>query len=139
MFCSAGLHERYPYLLGRLPLKNSTVLRKWARVPYLFLALAIGAELLATSLLKNTDGFTKILPTLLCLGLYGVSFFGLAQAVRDIPVGVAYAMWSGLGTAAIVAIGAIFLGEPLTVTKVVGVGLIIGGVVLLNLGGAASH
>ena len=107
-------------------------------MPYLFLLLAIGAELLATSLLKTTEGFTRLVPTLSCLALYGVSFFGLAQAVKVIPVGVAYAMWSGLGTAAIVAIGTVFLGEPLSLIKVVGVGLIIAGVVLLNLGGA-SH
>ena len=62
----------------------------------------------------------------------------LALAVRDIPVGVAYALWSGLGTAAIVAIGAVFLGEPITLVKVVGISLIVAGVLVLNLGGA-SH
>lgn len=107
-------------------------------MPYIFLALAIGAELLATSLLKTTAGFTRLIPTLSCLLLYGASFFALANAVKEIPVGLAYAMWSGLGTAAIVAVGAIFLGEPLTLVKVVGVSLIIAGVVMLNLGGA-SH
>ena len=60
----------------------------------------------------------------------------LAQAVKDIPVGVAYALWSGVGTAAIVGIGAAFLGEPLSVVKVIGIGLIIGDVIILNLGGA---
>ncbi|MFW0154530.1 DMT family transporter [Rothia sp. P6271] len=108
-------------------------------MPYLFLFLAIGAELIATSLLKTTEGFTRLLPTLGCLSLYGLSFFGLSHAVKDIPVGVAYAMWSGLGTAAIVGIGAVFLGEPLSVIKVIGVGLIIAGVLILNLSGAASH
>jgi small multidrug resistance pump len=57
-------------------------------------------------------------------------------AVRQVPVGVAYAMWSGIGTAAIVAIGVVFLGESLSVGKVAGVALVIGGVVLLNVGGA---
>ncbi|GAA1744796.1 multidrug efflux SMR transporter [Rothia terrae] len=108
-------------------------------MPYLFLTLAIGAELLATSLLKTTEGFTRLLPTLGCLTLYAVSFFGLAQAVKVIPVGVAYAMWSGLGTAAIVAIGVAFLGEPLSLVKVVGVALIIAGVVIINLGGGAHE
>lgn len=108
-------------------------------MPYFFLALAIGAELLATSLLKTTEGFTRLLPTLLCLTLYGISFFGLAKTVETIPVRVAYALWAGLGTATIVAICAVFLGEPLTLVKVVGVSLIIAGVVMLNLGGAAEH
>ncbi|MFI7496864.1 DMT family transporter [Kocuria sp. M4R2S49] len=105
-------------------------------MPYLFLALAITAEVIGTSLLKYTDGFSRLWPTVGSLGMYGVAFALLAQTLRTIPVGVAYAMWSGLGTAAIVAIGAAFLGEPLTVTKVVGVSLVIAGVVVLNLGGA---
>ncbi|MBQ0895759.1 multidrug efflux SMR transporter [Micromonospora sp. U56] len=103
---------------------------------YLFLLLAISAEVFGTSLLKATDGFTRLWPTLGLAGAYLAAFLLLALAVRDIPVGVAYAVWSGLGTAAIVAIGAVFLGEPLSVTKVVGVGLVIAGVVVLNLGGA---
>ncbi|WKU05938.1 multidrug efflux SMR transporter [Micromonospora sp. HUAS LYJ1] len=103
---------------------------------YLFLLIAIGAEVAGTSLLKATQGFTRLWPTVGLAVAYLTAFGMLALAVRDIPVGVAYAMWSGLGTAAIVAIGAAFLGEPLSLTKVVGVGLIIGGVVVLNLGGA---
>lgn len=108
-------------------------------MPYLFLTLAIGAELVATSLLKYTEGFTRLFPTLFCLALYAVSFFGLSQAVKTIPVGIAYALWSGLGTVAIVAIGAIFLGESLSLLKLAGVGLIVAGVVILNLGGGAQH
>ncbi|QDY09192.1 multidrug efflux SMR transporter [Micromonospora sp. HM134] len=103
---------------------------------YLFLLIAIGAEVAGTSLLKATQGFTRLWPTVGLAVAYLTAFGMLALAVRDIPVGVAYAMWSGLGTAAIVAVGAAFLGEPLSLTKVVGVGLIIGGVVVLNLGGA---
>ncbi|SCE77347.1 small multidrug resistance pump [Micromonospora matsumotoense] len=103
---------------------------------YVFLLIAISAEVAGTSLLKATEGFTRLWPTAGLAVAYLLAFGMLALAVRDIPVGVAYAMWSGLGTAAIVAIGAAFLGEPLSVSKVVGVGLIIGGVVVLNLGGA---
>ncbi|MET7397907.1 multidrug efflux SMR transporter [Dactylosporangium sp. NPDC005572] len=102
---------------------------------YVFLAFAIGVEVAATSLIKSTEGFTKLWPTAATLVGYALSFVFLAQAVKEVPVGVAYAVWSGLGTAAIVAIGAVFLGEPLSVTKVIGVALVIGGVVLLNLGG----
>ncbi|MFI1191977.1 DMT family transporter [Micromonospora sp. NPDC020750] len=103
---------------------------------YLFLVLAIASEVVGTSLLKATQGFTRPWPTLALAVAYLAAFGLLSLAVRDIPVGVAYAMWSGLGTAAIVAVGAAFLGEPLSVTKVVGVGLVIAGVVVLNLGGA---
>lgn len=103
---------------------------------YLFLLAAIAAEVIGTSLLKATDGFTRLWPTVGSLAGYALSFVLLSQAVKGVPVGVAYAMWSALGTAAIVAIGAVFLGEPITVTKVVGVALIIAGVVTLNLGGA---
>lgn len=103
---------------------------------YVFLVAAIAAEVVGTSLLKATDGFTRLWPTVGCLAGYVLSFVALSQAVKGVPVGVAYAMWSALGTAAIVAIGAVFLGEPITVIKVVGVSLIIAGVVTLNLGGA---
>lgn len=103
---------------------------------YVFLLVAISAEVAGTSLLKATQGFTRLWPTVGLAVAYLLAFGMLALAVRDIPVGVAYAMWSGLGTAAIVAVGAAFLGEPLSLSKVIGVGLIIGGVVVLNLGGA---
>ncbi|WP_406045951.1 multidrug efflux SMR transporter [Micromonospora sp. NBC_00898] len=103
---------------------------------YVFLLAAISAEVIGTSLLKATDGFTRLWPTLGLAVAYLSAFGLLALAVREIPVGVAYAVWSGLGTAAIVAIGAAFLDEPLSVTKVIGVGLVIAGVVVLNLGGA---
>ncbi|GAA4564219.1 multidrug efflux SMR transporter Mmr [Micromonospora coerulea] len=103
---------------------------------YLFLLAAISTEVIGTSLLKATDGCTRLWPTVGLVVAYLSAFGLLALVVRDIPVGVAYAVWSGLGTAAIVAIGAAFLGEPLSVTKVIGAGLVIAGVVVLNLGGA---
>nr|WP_307812787.1 multidrug efflux SMR transporter [Micromonospora veneta] len=110
--------------------------RREETVAYLFLLAAISAEVIGTSLLKATDGFTRLWPTVGLVVAYLSAFGLLALVVRDIPVGVAYAVWSGLGTAAIVAIGAVFLGEPLSVTKVIGAGLVIAGVVVLNLGGA---
>ncbi|MBM2618871.1 multidrug efflux SMR transporter [Actinoplanes sp. LDG1-06] len=105
-------------------------------MPYVFLLVAIACEVAATSMLKFTDGFTKLWPTVACLAGYAISFAALSVVVKDLPVGVVYAVWSALGTAAIVAIGAVFLGEPLTTVKVVGVSLIIAGVVTVNLGGA---
>ena len=102
---------------------------------YVFLLAAIALEVLGTSLLKATEGFTKPLPTAILIAAYIGAFSLLSQAVKDIPVGVAYALWSGLGTAAIVSIGVAFLGEGMGVAKVLGLVAIIAGVVTLNLGG----
>lgn len=103
---------------------------------YLLLVLAIATEVLGTSLLKSTDGFSRAWPTVACLVSYAVSFVLLARVVTVLPVGLVYAVWSGLGTAAIVAIGATVFHEPLTPVSLLGIALIIGGVVLLNLSGA---
>ncbi|GIE86986.1 DMT family transporter [Actinoplanes regularis] len=109
-------------------------------MPYFLLALAIAAELLATSMMKATDGFTRLWPTLAVLAGYAISFIALAQAVKGgLQVGVAYAIWSAVGTAAIVVIAALFLDEPVTLAKVGGIALIIAGVVMLNLTGAQAH
>jgi small multidrug resistance pump len=104
---------------------------------YLFLFIAIFAEVAATSLLKSTEGFTRLWPTAVCLLGYAVSFALLALSIaRGMQTDVAYALWSAIGTAAIVLIAVLFLGSPMSVAKVVGVGLIIAGVLTLNLGGA---
>jgi small multidrug resistance pump len=104
---------------------------------YLLLFGAIFAEVIATSLLKSTEGFTRLWPTVICLIGYGVSFALLAWSIsRGMQTDVAYALWSAIGTAAIVLIAVLFLGSPMSVAKVVGVGLIIAGVVTLNLSGA---
>ncbi len=106
-------------------------------MPYVFLGLAIAVEVLGTTLIKGTEGFTKLWPTPACPGAYGAAFYTLSQAItRGMNVGVGYAMWAGLGTTAIVVIGALFLNEPLSVAKVAGAALVIAGVVVLNLGGA---
>jgi len=104
---------------------------------YVLLGVAIGFEVLATSLLKSTEGFSRLWPTVASLGAYAVSFLALSIAIqKGLQVGIGYAIWSGLGTTLIVIIGALFLSEPVTATKVLGVALVIAGVVVLNLGGA---
>ncbi|GLY76238.1 DMT family transporter [Actinoallomurus iriomotensis] len=106
-------------------------------MPYVFLGLAITSEVLGTSLLKATQGFTRLWPTVTCLAAYAGSFLALSVALaRGMQVGVGYAVWSGLGTTLIVVIGALFLHEPVTAAKALGVALVIAGVVVLNLGGA---
>lgn len=104
---------------------------------YLLLAGAILSEVVATSLLKSTAGFTRLWPTLACLVGYTVSFVLLAQSIqRGMQVGVGYAIWSALGTTLIVAIGVLFLDEPVSAAKILGVALVVAGVVLLNLNSA---
>ncbi len=103
---------------------------------YLLLALAIAAEVCATSCLKLTDGYTRLWPTLgVALG-YVLSFVLLGRALTRIPVSVAYAVWSGAGTAAVAAIGAVAFGEPMGRPQWAGIALVIAGVVVLNIRGA---
>ncbi|MFF0206125.1 DMT family transporter [Streptomyces sp. NPDC005017] len=103
---------------------------------YLLLAGAIAAEVCATTALKYTDGFSRLLPSVLTALGYVVSFLLLAQTLRTVSVGTAYAIWSGVGTAVIATIGVLFLGEGMNTAKAAGIALIIVGVVVLNTGGA---
>lgn len=106
-------------------------------MPYLFLAFAIATEVVATSLLKSTDGFSRPLPSAVCLACYAASFYLLAKGLQHgLHVGVGYAIWSGVGTALIVAIGVLFLHQAVNVGMVLGIAMIVGGVVVLNLAGA---
>ncbi|MFB7596992.1 DMT family transporter [Streptomyces sp. NPDC056160] len=103
---------------------------------YLFLAGAIAAEVAGTTAMKYSEGFSRPVPSVLTALGYLISFALLAQTLKTLNVGTAYAIWSGIGTAAIAVIGVAFLGEGMTLTKVAGIALIIVGVVVLNLGGA---
>ncbi|AVV43309.1 multidrug efflux SMR transporter [Streptomyces sp. ID05-04B] len=103
---------------------------------YLTLAGAIAAEVAATTAMKYSEGFSKLWPALLTAVGYVLSFLLLAQTLKTVGIGTAYAIWAGAGTAAIALIGLVLFGEVLTPVKIAGVLLIVGGVVLLNLGGA---
>lgn len=102
---------------------------------YLMLASAILAEVLATTSMKYSDGFTRLWPTLGTVAGYAVAFVLLAQTLRTMAVGTVYAIWSGVGTAAIALIGMVFIGEAVNAARIVGILLVIAGVVVLNLGG----
>ncbi|MTE18518.1 QacE family quaternary ammonium compound efflux SMR transporter [Streptomyces sp. TRM43335] len=102
---------------------------------YLMLACAILAEVLATTSMKFSDGFTRLWPTLGTAAGYAVAFALLAQTLRSMPVGTVYAIWSGVGTAAIALIGMVFIGEAVNAARIVGILLVVAGVVVLNLGG----
>lgn len=101
--------------------------------PYLALALAIAAEVVATTALKATHAFTKPIPSAVAIVGYGLAFYALSVAIKTIPVGVAYGIWSGLGIV-LVSILAFFLYEQsLTSTQILGLVLIIAGVAVVNL------
>jgi small multidrug resistance pump len=100
------------------------------------LLAAISAEVVATAALSRADGFRNPLWSALVLGGYALSIWLLAIVVRSLPVSTAYAVWSGLGTAAIAVLGAVWLGESWDPIKIGALGLIVAGVVLLNLHGA---
>jgi small multidrug resistance pump len=102
---------------------------------YVTLAGAILAEVLGTTAMKYSDGFSKLWPSLMTVAGYLVAFFLLAQTLRTMAVGTAYAIWSGAGTAAIALIGILFIGESVSVAKIFGLLLVIAGVTVLNLGG----
>lgn len=101
--------------------------------PFVVLLAAIGIEVGATAVLPRTRGFHDLAWSLLVLGGYAVSIWLLAVVTRQMSVSVAYAVWSGLGTAAIAAVGAVALGERLDLVKVFALALIILGVLVLNL------
>ncbi len=103
---------------------------------WLYLLVAIFTEVVGTSLMKASQGLTRLLPTIFMFVLYAISFVFMALALRKIEVGIAYAIWSGLGTAMIALIGIAWFRESFNLPKLVGILLIIGGVVLLNLKGA---
>src|SRR5512135_2864773 len=103
---------------------------------WLYLLIAILTEVVGTSLMKVSQGLTRLIPTIAMFVLYGISFVFMALALKKIEVGIAYAIWSGLGTALIAMIGIAWFRESISVPKLVGILLIIGGVVLLNLRGA---
>jgi small multidrug resistance pump len=105
--------------------------------PWLMLAIAIAAELGATTSLKFSDGFTKLVPSALVVVGYGLAFYLLSQVLKTQEVGIVYAIWSGAGLAIIALIGVVFLGESVTVYKIAGLIAILVGVLLLNLAGNA--
>ncbi|MFC4275441.1 DMT family transporter [Achromobacter aloeverae] len=100
---------------------------------WLYLAIAIGAELIATSALKASDGFTRLLPSAITVVGYLVSFYFLSQTLREIPVGIAYAIWSGVGIVLISLIGLVFFKQHLDLPALIGIGLIVAGVIVMNV------
>jgi small multidrug resistance pump len=100
------------------------------------LTLAILAEVAATVALRSTDGVTRVVPVAVVVAGYGVSFWLLALVLRELSIGITYAVWSAAGTALIAAVGVVAFGEPATALKLASLALIVVGVVGLNLAGS---
>lgn len=105
---------------------------------WLFLSIAIVAEVIATSALKAADGFTRPGPSLIVVVGYGIAFYFLSLALRGIPIGIAYAVWSSVGIVLIAVIGWFAFGQTLDAAAVFGIGLIISGVIVLNVFSTSS-
>ena len=100
---------------------------------WLPLALAIVAEVIGTSALKASAGFSRLWPSLVVIAGYGTAFYFLSLALRQIPVGIAYAVWSGVGTVLITLIGVLAFRQKIDAAGMLGIALIITGVLVLNL------
>lgn len=100
---------------------------------WLFLLIAIVAEVVATSALAASQGFSRLLPSAIVVIGYAIAFYFLALTLRSIPVGIAYAVWSGIGVILISLAGLVFLGQRLDLAAILGIGLIVAGVLVIHL------
>jgi small multidrug resistance pump len=100
---------------------------------HLILLLAILAEVIATSALKASENFTRLLPSIIVVTGYGVAFSCLAFTLKTLPLGVAYAIWSGVGTALVAVVGWLYYKQQLDLPAILGLTLIIAGTLVLNL------
>jgi small multidrug resistance pump len=100
---------------------------------WLYLAIAICAEVIATTSLKYAECFTRPLPTLAVALGYGISFFLLSLILKTIPVSITYAIWAGAGVALVTIVGWLWLGQKLDAGALLGIGLIVAGVIVINV------
>ena len=99
---------------------------------YVYLAVAIISEVIGTTAMKQSDGFTKLVPSIVTAVSYLIAFIFLSQTLKTIPTGVAYAVWSGAGIVLIATSAAVFQGQKLDAPAIIGMGLIICGVIVMN-------
>lgn len=108
-------------------------------MPYLVLILAVIAETVGTTALQASQQFTRLGPSLTVIVAYGISFFLLGWALKFMPVGIAYAIWSGLGIVLIAVIGFIMFGQRLDWPAILGLAMILGGILVIHLFSAATQ
>ncbi|MCL5245629.1 multidrug efflux SMR transporter [Cellulophaga sp. 20_2_10] len=99
---------------------------------YLFLALAIVFEIVGSSFMQTSNGFTKTIPTIVTIVSYVISFFFFSQALKYIPLGVAYAIWGGLGIVITAIISVVIFKQTLDFPAILGISLIVAGVIIMN-------
>jgi len=102
-------------------------------MPYLYLSLAIVTEVIGTSALKASEGFTRLGPSLVSIAAYATAFYCLSLTLTTIPTGIAYAIWSGVGIVLISAVGWFWFKQSLDAPALCGIGLILAGVLVINL------
>ena len=107
--------------------------------PYALLGFAIAAEVAGTTALKLSDGMSRLIPSLGVVVAYGISFWLLSMTLRSLPIGFTYAVWSGVGIAGIAVLGWVVFGEALNLKGVLGLGLIVAGIVVLQMSTQAVH
>ncbi|HQT55071.1 MAG TPA: SMR family transporter [Phenylobacterium sp.] len=100
---------------------------------YAWLGIAIVCDVIATTALKASDGFSKTLPSIISAGGYGVAFYALSHSMKTVPVGVGYAIWSGIGIVLITLLAWVVFKQKLDLPAVVGMGMILAGVLVINL------
>jgi small multidrug resistance pump len=109
-------------------------------MPYVILMLAVLAETIGTTALQASQQFSRPLPSAIVVVAYGVAFYLLAIALKTFPVGIAYAMWSGMGIVFIAIIGFAVFGQKLDLAAILGIALIMAGIIVINLfSGTATH
>lgn len=104
---------------------------------WFYLAIAIVLEVIGTTSMRYSEGFTKLIPSVVLVVSYVASFYALTLALKHMDLSIAYAIWAGVGTALIALLGITLFHEPITALKLAALSMIIGGVVLLNLSGTA--
>jgi len=108
-------------------------------MPYLILFLAVLAETIGTTALQASQQFSRLVPSVVVVVAYAAAFYLLASALRFFPVGIAYAMWSGLGICLIAVIGWLVFGQRLDLWAIVGIGLILAGILVINALSGSGH
>lgn len=109
-------------------------------VAYGYLALAIACEVAGTAFLQRSEQFTKLAPTLAMAALYLGSFYLLSQALRSMPLGIAYAIWGGLGIVLTSVVSVVVFRQALDAAAIIGIGMIVGGVIVVNaFSGSVAH
>lgn len=108
-------------------------------MPYILLMIAIVAEVVGTSALKQSDGFSRPAPALVAIVCYAIAFYMLSLTLRALPTGIAYAIWSGVGIVLVAAVAWIRNGQRLDAPALIGMALIIAGVLVMNLFSTSTH